>query len=250
MIEDQKLIEAPKVDQQEIIESQVDDFFSGADVADFLNDFGIEPKASADTIINEEGEEEIVIDNPVSPNAEIPKTDTRDMEAELEAFLLLRNTLQSLLMAFSYGDPNSYEKFGLEKWQFALLKDAYRPYMQTIGKIPPWAKLMIVEGVIIGLGVVKVKKAKREAQEIAFAKENAGEAVSDELQDDGKIQGRSIRSKKAWLIDENGFFVNKPNGTYIKTASRKDAPDFKSEKVLKMLEKYNGKEVYEIIENL
>ena len=213
----------------------------------FFQDIAHDIQPSQDTIINEQGEEEINL--PPTPEETFFEERT-DKEASSSAsdFIELREMVQAAGIAFiADGSITNADKYLYDEAQRKKLIQAWSPIIQKSGiKISPWFKVLAAEATCTGPIVALAfenrkyrKEADRMRREIEELKAQQGNISFSK----NEVGAPSIRrdNKNAWRIDANGFFEFDAEGVQrIKIADRKKKPKLPSD--YEQLIKHNGKD--------
>lgn len=191
--------------------------------------------------------------NPVPP-APLPVTPEPAMspeaaKAQTETFIRGRDIIQQRALSFIAKQPDDFKKFALDSWEFTWLVDVYSEYVGVLGKIPAWINILIAEICIMvpkvqtAWGMRKlVEENKRLTQELSREKAKSRPAKAPT-----KTTGKQRPdTKRAWEVDENGYFKYPPQGRYLKKGKRTVKPKLTQDNY-KLLCKHNGKETIDKI---
>ena len=220
----------------------------------FKADLNIISKPSAETTINEHGEEETKIVVPeVQPGVDVPVS--KQSMDDTAFFMEARELAQAAGLAWMsdgfYKIPEKHKQYMYSPDQKAMLVDAWAPVIQKAGiKASPVMKILIAEGMcsgpIVGLAIQNRQyRMENEELKAKVAKMERQNQTQSQVQ-----QSRSERkdNKNAWTIDQNGFFTYAPDGkstNYLSIDKRNKKPkpgDYDQ------LVKWNGKDlVHEIL---
>jgi hypothetical protein len=188
-----------------------------------------------------------------------------DAESNTRTLMTMRETGQAVGLAYlAEGDIEPWERYKYKPFQFELLVKAWMPIVQSTGlKVNKWVNLLFWEGMATGPLAMTALKARQlrlendrlkeqlynmQVQQAArdFAAQNNGTGpAATAAQPQQGFNRMNYDSKRAWEVDNNGFFTHGWNGSalkYIEVPKRKEKPLLRPEVYEKLIQ-FNGKEV-------
>jgi hypothetical protein len=209
-----------------------------------MADMATQAKLSADSVTETHGGEEVV-------KVVTKRPPLADDEATNNAmvFINLREQAQSLGIAwYADGDVTKADQYHYADWAKKQLVEAWAPVLQKAGlRFPPAIKVITAEiaaNAPMVMLMINNRKYRKEVE--ALRAENARMRAEQQAgATDAHIVAETTDrrdNKKAWDIDDNGFFVYGPSGNataYIKQQNRKEKPTIPGD--YEMLCKHNGK---------
>lgn len=151
--------------------------------------------------------------------------DKKVVDEKLEWFLTARDFAQSSIGAFwADADDSEMDALKYTPAERELLKALYRPIFEKHGdKIPWWAEALVVEGMTTGMkarAAIKIRKQKREA-------ERQKHAVNLIAPASRPIRVQSLKPRRNFKIDDDGFYIKDVNGVHIKIPDRTEKANLK-----------------------
>lgn len=202
-------------------------------------------KYSADTVINEAGTPEVnesaSINAPEAMNAE-------QISSKAKRFVQMRDMIQSRLMAFIAGNPDTWSEYKLENWEFDMFVEVYGPMVAQMGEIPIWMDILIAELIITGPKIYKIIEVKKEKKAVEKLRKENGETYSDAPTATATAQRADLKTR--WIIDEKGYFKHDITGAYLPQPKRKERPNLSNPLNYELLLKYNGEDAIKQIYNV
>lgn len=203
-------------------------------------------KLSADTIINEEtGAPEVRESAPIDAPVLTPDA----IASKAKRFVQMRDLIQSRLMAFIAGNPDTWSEYKLENWEFDMFVEVYGPMVAQMGEIPVWMDILIAELIITGPKIHKIIEAKKEKKAIEKIRKENGH-TSNDTPTAGATTAQRVDLKTRWIVDEKGYFKHDNAGNYIPQPKRKERPILSNPLNYELLVKYNGEDAIKSIYNV
>lgn len=206
-----------------------------------MNEMQEDMTPSPDTIINDDGTEEVPIrqDKEEAPEENI-KVSKRALD-DTSLLMDLRDSVQALGLAW-YSDGFNEIEINQKKYRYTpeqkdMLIEAWSPVIQSNNiKVSPFFRIAVVEAMCSGplLALAHQNRKYRLELEEAKAKlaamlrdKDRQEPIPNDIKTTIKESKKEERrdNKNAWKIDENGYFIYGPDGastSYIQESNRKE----------------------------